>query len=62
MEQEKIEDVVTTTEQNPVTGEVTEETTAEVTTPSGRDKLVERLQIYNPEGVYDEDEALYEGV
>lgn len=62
MEQKKIEDVVTTTEQDPVTGEVAETTTAEVTTPSGRDKLVERLRTYNPEGVYDEDEALYEGV
>ena len=62
MEKKEIEDVVTTTEQDPVTGEVTEETTAEVTTPSGRDKLVERLRSYNPEGVYDEDEALYEGV
>lgn len=62
MEREKIEDVVTTTEQDPATGEVTEATTAEVTTPSGRDKLVERLRTYNPEGAYDEDEALYDGV
>ena len=62
MEKERIEDVVTTTEQDPATGEVAETTTAEVATPSGRDKLVERLRTYNPEGVYDEDEALYEGV
>ncbi|MBP3350765.1 MAG: hypothetical protein J6L03_09115 [Bacteroidaceae bacterium] len=62
MEKEKIEDVVTTTEQDPATGEVTESTTTEVTAPSGREKIVERLRTYNPEGVYDEDEALYEGV
>lgn len=62
MEKEKIEDVVTTTEGGPATGEVTEATTAEVRTPSGRDRLVERLHTYNPEGVYDDDEALYEGI
>lgn len=62
MEKERIEDVVTTTEQDPATGEVTESTTTEVTAPSGREKIVERLRTYNPEGVYDEDEALYEGV
>ena len=62
MEKEKINEMVQTTDVNPATGEVVEATAADVTTPSGRDKVVERLRTYNPEGVYEDDEAIYGGI
>lgn len=62
MEEDKVNEMVQTTEENPATGEVVEATAADITTPTGRDKVVERLRTYNPEGVYEDDEAIYGGI
>lgn len=62
MEKEKVEEMVQTTDVNPVTEEVVEATAADIATPSGREKVVERLRTYNPEGVYEDDEAIYGGI
>ena len=43
-------------------GGVVESTEEVTTTPTGRERVVERLKAYNPDGVYDSDDALYEGV
>lgn len=62
MEKEKVEEMVQTTDVNPATEEVVEATAADIATPSGREKVVERLRTYNPEGVYEDDEAIYGGI
>ena len=59
MEKEKETTTVVAPTDNGGVVESAEEVT---TTPTGRERVVERLQAYNPDGVYDSDDALYEDI